>query len=306
MPLSDDLRNELAAIAPKRECDRLAELSALFHTAGTLRLHGRGHVSVVLDLAGSAVARRAFVLLRSFEIPADIRTYRRRAFDRAVRYQLQVDGAGRGLQVLNEAGIVTTALAPLSAPPRRVVARSCCRRAYLRGALIASGSLMGPRSPHLEIRAATREGAEFLADVAVGEGLHLGVQERDRHSVAYAKGLPGIRDLLLAAGANDLVLVLEERAVLAATRSQANRLANADHANLVRTSRAAQKQLHSVERLQRLNRLETLPFQLRDIADLRRNHPSLSVGELANKSNPPVSKATAYRRLQKLIYLSEQ
>ena len=34
MPLSDDLRNELAAIAPKRECDRLAELSALFHTAG--------------------------------------------------------------------------------------------------------------------------------------------------------------------------------------------------------------------------------------------------------------------------------
>src|SRR5262249_62245043 len=115
-------RTGLAAIAPKRGCARLAELSALFHTAGTLRLHGRGHVSVVLDLAGSAVARRAFVLLRSFEIPADIRTYRRRAFDRAVRYQLQVDGAGRGLQVLNDAWIVTTALAPLSAPPRRAVA----------------------------------------------------------------------------------------------------------------------------------------------------------------------------------------
>src|SRR5204863_8838507 len=64
MPLSDDLRNELAAIAPQRECDRLAELSALFHTAGALRIHGRGRVSVVLDVSGSAVARRAFTLLR--------------------------------------------------------------------------------------------------------------------------------------------------------------------------------------------------------------------------------------------------
>src|SRR5262249_28910413 len=174
------------------------------------------------------------------------------------------------------------------------------------GPVTAPGPPAAPGSPPLETGGATRGGAEFLADVAEGEGLHLGVQERDRHSVAYAKGLPGIRDLLLAAGANDLVLVLEERAVLAATRSQANRLANADHANLVRTSRAAQKQLHAVERLQRLNRLETLPFQLRDIADLRRDHPSLSVGELAKKSNPPVSKATAYRRLQKLIYLADE
>jgi cell division protein WhiA len=94
--------------------------------------------------------------------------------------------------------------------------------------------------------------------------------------------------------------------VLAATRSQANRLANADHANLVRTSRAAQAQLRAVERLTRLNRIETLTRQLREIADLRREHPSLSVRELAKKSNPPVSKATAYRRLQKLIYLADQ
>ena len=119
MPLSDDLRNELAAIAPQRECDRLAELSALFHTAGALRIHGRGRVSVVLDVSGSAVARRAFTLLRSFGVATDIHTYRRRAFDRGVRYQLHVDGSGRGVQVLNEAGIVTTGLAPLSAPPRR-------------------------------------------------------------------------------------------------------------------------------------------------------------------------------------------
>jgi DNA-binding protein WhiA len=306
MALSEELRNELAAIAPARECDRLAELSALFHTAGTLSLHGRGHVSAQLDLAGTSVARRAFSLLRSFDVSADIRTYRRRAFERGVRYQVHVDGDGRGLQVLEEAGVITTALAPLAKPPHRVVSRSCCRRAYLRGALLGAGSLSGPRSPHLEIRAGTREGADFLAAVAAAEELELTVLERDRHAIAYAKSSAAIRDLLLAAGANDLVLELDERAVLAATRSHANRLANADHANLVRTSRAARTQLRAVERLARTGRLDTLPGRLREIADLRLENPSLSVRELALKADPPVSKATAYRRLQKLVRAAEE
>ena len=305
MPLSDDLRNELAAIAPRRECDRLAELSALFHPAGALRIHGRGRVSVFLDVSDSAVARRAFTLLRSFGVSTDIRTYRRRAFDRGVRYQLEVDASGRGVQVLNEAGIVSTGLAPLSAPPKRVVARSCCRRSYLRGALIGAGSLSGPRSPHLEIRTPSREGAAFAAEVAAVEGLRLEVRERDQHAIAYAKGIAAIRDLLLAAGANDLVLVLEERAVVAETRSRANRLANADHANLVRTSRAAQAQLRAVERLTTAGRLSALPTPLVEMAELRREHPSLSTRELAAKSNPPVTKATAHRRLKRLIQLAE-
>ena len=41
MSLSDDLRNELAGIAPRQQCDRLAELSGLFHAAGTVHLRGR-------------------------------------------------------------------------------------------------------------------------------------------------------------------------------------------------------------------------------------------------------------------------
>jgi DNA-binding protein WhiA len=152
---------------------------------------------------------------------------------------------------------------------------------------------------------ATREGARFLAAVAEAEDLHVGVHERDRHALAYAKGTPAIRDLLLAAGANDLVLVLEERAVLAATRSRANRLANADHANLVRTSRAAQAQLRAVERLVRRGDLDSLGLRLREMAELRRENPSLSVRELALKTQPPVSKATAYRRLRQLVRLAE-
>src|SRR5438093_6382394 len=97
---SEDVRGELAAIAPARDCDRLAELSALFHFAGRLHLRGRGEVALHLDLASSAVARRAFALLRSFGVRSEIRTYRRRAFDRETRYQLHVEGGPRALQVL--------------------------------------------------------------------------------------------------------------------------------------------------------------------------------------------------------------
>jgi cell division protein WhiA len=298
--ISEDLRNELAAIEPRRDCDRLAELSALFHTAGSLHLKGRGEVAVHLDLAGSAVARRAFSLLRVFEVESEIRTYRRRAFDRSTRFQLHLTGEPRALQVLHEAGVLTANLAPLDRPPRRAVARSCCRAAYLRGALLGAGSLTGPRGAHLEIRAATQAGAQALADLAAAEGVQLNVAERGGHALAYAKAAETIADLLALAGASEAALTFDEAAVVGEARARANRLANADHANLVRAGRAAHVQLRAIQNLD----LDLLPRALREAGELRLRHPSATLVELAAKSRPPTTKATIHRRLQKLVRLS--
>ena len=229
MSLSEDLRNELAAIAPRKECDRLAELSGVFHSAGSVHLKGRGALALHLDVADSAVARRVFSLLRGFRVSSEIRTYQRRAFDGATRYQLHVAGDERALQVLHEAGVLSARLTPLASPPRRVIARACCRGAYLRGALLGGGSLSGPRAPHLELRSAEPEGADFVARVAAQEGVQLRVADRGRHAVAYAKGADAISGVLALAGAGRAVLLFEESAVMSATRSRANRLANADH-----------------------------------------------------------------------------
>jgi cell division protein WhiA len=302
--LSEDLRSELAAIAPRSECDRLAELSGLFHSAGSIHLRGRGEVAVHLDVAESSVARRAFSLLRAFGVASEIRTYQRRAFDGATRYQLHVAGGERALQVLHEAGILSARLTPLTTPPRRVVARACCRGAYLRGALLGGGSLTGPRSPHLEIRSAEPEGADFLAKLAAEEGIQLRALDRGRHSVVYAKGAEAIEGVLALAGAGRAVLVFEESAVMAATRSRANRLANADHANLVRTSRAAHEQLRAIERLRRTGAFVKLPPKLQEIGELRERHPTFSLRELALRCEPPTTKAAVHRRLQKLQQLS--
>jgi hypothetical protein len=293
--LSEDLRNELAGIAPRSGCDRLAELSGLFHSAGSVHLLGRGEVALHLDVANSAVARRAFSLLRSFGIHSEIRTYRQRAFDRPTRYQLHVTGEPRALQVMHEAGVLSAGLAPLERPPKRVVARQCCRGAYLRGALLGSGSLSGPRMPHLEIRRSGREGAEFLAALAPFR-----VVDRGRHAAAYAKGAEAIAGILAAAGASDAVLRFEERAVMGTTRARANRLANADHANLVRTGKAAHRQLRALRRLQKQGVLEGLPEPLHEAAALRLRNPSLSLRELGRRCRPPAGKAAMHRRLTAL------
>ena len=298
--LSDDLREELAAIAPARECDRLAEVSGLFHVAGRAHLRGRGSVDVHLDVGSSTVARRAFALLRALGVPSEIRTYPRTAFDRATRYQLHVEGAAAAYAVLHRAGVLDRSHRPLDNPPQRVVARRCCASAYLRGVLLGAGTLSGPRDAHLEIRAAEPEGARFVAKLAARLGAELHVQERRTHAAAYAKGVEAIADVLVAAGTTDVVLALEEQAVLAATRADANRLANADHANLVRTSRAAHAQLEALRQLD----VDALPEELREIASLRLRHPTASTAELARRCRPALTKASAYRRLRRLQELS--
>jgi DNA-binding protein WhiA len=298
--LSDDLRDELAQIAPARRCCGLAELSALLHTSGAWHLRS-GAIGVHLDLASGAVARRAFAVLRGLGVRSEIRTYRRRSFDRSTRYQLHVDVDDDALELLREAGVLSSSGAPLETPPKRVVGRSCCRAAYLRGALLGAGSLSGPRNPHLEIRLGSIGGASFVAALAAQEGVALATAERRGHAIAYAKGHEAIADVLALVGAGDTALALEEHAVLAAIRADANRLANADEANLERAARSAHRQLMAI----RAVGLDALPPELAEIAELRLRHPSASLGELAAKARPPLSRSAAHRRLQAVVRLSE-
>jgi cell division protein WhiA len=251
------------------------------------------------------VARRAFSLLRSYGVPCEIRTYRRRAFEQGTRYQLHLQDDARALQALNEAGVLDSNLVPLQRPPRRLVARPCCRAAFLRGTFLAAGSASGPRNAHLELRTADAESAHFLAELAAADGFALAVYERSRHAVAYAKGSETIADFLAFLGAQGAALRLGEEAVVAATRARANRLANADHANIVRTSRAADVQLRAIRRLEREGRLDELAPELGEIARLRVRHPTLSLRELARRCDPPATKAAAHRRLARLQRLAE-
>lgn len=276
----------------------------MFHTAGTVHLLGRGALSFHLDLAESAVARRAFAILRALRVESEIRTYRRHAFDRAGRTQLLVEGTMHAIAVLTEAGVLSGEGLPLDRPPGRVVARACCRSAYLRGAFLGAGSFSGPRSPHLEVRTALHAGAAFVRSVASAAGIRMRVVDRSSHSAAYAKSWEAIEAYLAVSGASETVLALEERALVAGLRADANRLANADHANLVRQSRSSRAQLDAARRLIADGSYATLAPTLQGAAELRVRYPFLSLRELAAKADPPVTKAAMAGRLARLVSIA--
>jgi hypothetical protein len=268
-----------------------------------VHLLGRGALSFHLDLVESAVARRAFSILRTLRVDSQIRTYRQRAFGRESRTQLHVDGTPHAIDVLGESGVLGREGLPLDRPPGRVVARSCCRSAYLRGAFLGAGSLSGPRSPHLEVRTPLHAGAAFVRSVASAAEVRMRVIDRASHSAAYAKSWEAIEGYLSVAGATAIVLALEERGLVAGLRADANRLANADHANLVRQSRSASAQLDAARALLESGSLERLAPTLQEAASLRLEHPSLSLRELAWRADPPVTKAAMAGRLARLVAL---
>ena len=266
-----------------------------------MHLLGRGRLSFHLDLAESSVARRAFAILRSLRVESEIRTYRSHAFERAPRTQLLVEGAEHAIDVLTDAGVLSRERLPLDRPPGRVVSRPCCRSAYLRGAFLGAGSLSGPRSLHLEVRTPLHAGAAFVRSVASAAGVRMRVIDRESHSAAYAKSWDAIEAYLAVAGAAETVLALEERALVAELRADANRLANADHANLVRQSRSAQAQLDAVRELVGTDAYDALPPTIQTAAELRLRYPSLSLRELGAKADPPVTKAAMAGRLARLV-----
>ncbi|HEX6723931.1 MAG TPA: DNA-binding protein WhiA, partial [Gaiella sp.] len=144
-------------------------------------------------------------------------------------------------------------------------------------------------------------GAAFVRSVASAAGVRMRVIDRDSHSAAYAKSWDAIEGYLSVSGATATVLALEERALVAGLRADANRLANADHANLVRQSSSAQAQLDAARALRAASAWERLPPSVAAAAELRLRHPSLSLRELAERADPPVTKAAMAGRLARLV-----
>ena len=155
MSFSEDVRHELVERPPARSCCRLAFLSGLIRHAGSLQVRSGGELAAVAELADPAAARLAFTLLRERGADCEILSFREHRFQRRNRVLLRIAG-GTSIQLLHEAGVLSEALTPLERPPRRLLNRACCRGAYLRGALVAAGSVSAPRQPaHLEVRTAS-------------------------------------------------------------------------------------------------------------------------------------------------------
>jgi hypothetical protein len=275
--VAGEVKGELARIHPARACCRRAELVGLMHGSGGAMLRTLDHAT-----ARTAV-HLATALGLAVDPPRPAVTDRRG--DRS-RHHLVVE-----LDPAVAAGWAWDA------------APACDRRSYLRGLLLASGSISFTSSgPHVEFVLRDEDiAASLLEHLADLDCRALMSERRGRH-VVYLKGQEEIGSLLRVVGANRGVLELETHRVGRDVRARLNRLLNAEEANLARTVRAAGRQLAAIATLDGEGRLATLADALRETAAARRRMPDADLDTLATALG--VSRSAVNHRLRRLVGLA--
>ena len=189
----------------------------------------------------------------------------------------------------------------------RLPARACCRRAALRGAFLACGSVADPhRSYHLEFYCRSDRTARALADLLAGLDVDAGVTRRRGHPLIYVKGATAVADVLALSGATRAVLALDDLLALRHTKNLTRRRVNSEAANAARSAVTAARQREAALRVSRGRRQDALTLALREAARLRIAHPDYTLAELAARARPAVSKAAMAYRLREIERLSRR
>lgn len=178
----------------------------------------------------------------------------------------------------------------------------CCRMAFMRGAFLAGGSVTDPEKRyHLELTTSHMQASREVSALLTEMGFAPHSVRRSGNSVIYFKQSEHIEDLLTTIGAPAAATEIMTTKVDKQLRNGINRAMNCDMANVNKTVDAAQEQTAAILRLQESGQLELLPEKLRQTALLRLANPEMSLQQLAERSDPPVSKSCVNHRLRKLV-----
>lgn len=308
MSLTRQVKQELARIDDAPECCSSWELKALLLRHGYYTIR-RGVQVLNITVDDNAVARKLFHLLRRAGVDSPLILRRQETRLRKNSYQVQVSGYDQvdALLIyldLKEAGRHLGLPRRHGALPRR----NCCRRAFLRGAFLAGGSISfsGRSGYHLEINSGGTDDAALA--VKMLEHFHIGASVRTRRDQAYLylKNAEAIADFLRIIGAGSALLQLESLRVIKSMRNRVNRLVNFETANLEKVIASAQQQLEVIASLERLVGLDNIPPSLREAARLRRAHPEVSLTELGGLLDPPVGKSGMHHRFRQMEKILEK
>lgn len=306
MSLTRQVKGELARSEKTLACCGSWELKALLLRHGYFTIRQKTHIlSVGVD--DIAVARRLFTLLRQAGVtaPGIIKQQQERL--QKNQYVIQVQGRDQvdALLVyldLKEAGHQISFFRRFTALPKR----DCCRKAFLRGAFLAGGSISISRRSgyHLEINCGGLEDAQIYQSILSHYNLVPLIRRRSGNVFFYFKNAEAVADFLRITGAGNTLLQFESMRVVKSMRNQVNRLVNCETANLEKVVASAQQQLEMIDRIDRLIGLANISPALREAAQLRRSFPEASLKELGELIEPPVGKSGMnhrFRQLKKLL-----
>jgi DNA-binding protein WhiA len=307
MSFTAEVKDELSRCNPVcPDCNR-AVLAAIVRIEGTLTISGRGGYRLEIATETASVARTAIRLLHAvFGLKTELST-RRSVLHKTYNYLITVPGQTRLPGALEGLGIIDpTSHMLMRGVPQDFVKKDCCAAAYLRGAFLAGGFISDPRGDfHFELTCEDEELAGGLSELMHRQGIDARIARRRNIYTVYLKGAERIVNFLAFVGAYRSVLAMENVRVVKAVRNDVNRAVNAEVANQAKASSAAADQVRNIELIAERQGLDTLPPALRDLAYLRLENPEVSLRELGQLADPPLSKSAVAHRVRRLDAIAE-
>lgn len=286
MSFSAEIKNELAKLYPKPRHCALAELLALTQFSGSLVALNHNDYSLTFRLENSLTAIKCFTLLRkTFNMKVDVMV--RTGHKNLKTYYIQ-------------------AISPdLVAIKNASLNSSCCKRSFIRGAFLSSGSVSDPqKSYHFEIVCPSEVLGQQLVELLESFAIEAKTVWRKSAYVVYIKEGAGIVDVLNIMGAHLSLMELENIRILKDMRNNVNRQVNCETANINKTVSASVKQMEDIKLIESTLGLNKLPLGLQEIAMVRLNNPDIPLKELGALLDPPIGKSGVNHRLRKLAEIA--
>ena len=320
MSFTAEVKDELSRLIPEHLQGCKAELAAFIHIQGKISggyrqesandANGniRSGSSYRLELATetAAVARTIVRLLHGiYQLKTEIGT-RKSPLHKTFSYLITVP-AQLGLEAaLLDLGIINSQGQQLGIDPA-LVDRPENAVAFLRGAFLAGGFISNPAGDfHFELVCPTEALANGLVAMLVSLGIPARSLSRRSSWLAYLKGVEPIADFLALTGAHVSRLSMENVLVTKSVRNDVNRRLNAEMANQAKSIDASMGQIRAIRLLAERQGLDSLPPALRQLAELRLTHPEVSLKELGELADPPLSKSAVYHRVRRIEAIARE
>ena len=306
---STKIKEELARHWSEGSHCQIAELSAIVSMCGKVTIDSREKYSVKVRTENLSVARKYFTLLtKTFNIETEVLVTTNKSNEN-VSYTVIVKKHEDAMRVLQASKLIDhdgEIGEEFSVVKNTVLRHNCCKRAFIRGAFLAAGSMSNPeKSYHIEIVCMSMKKAEQLQSVINSFGLDAKVVGRKRAYVVYLKEGSQIVDLLNIMEAPVALMEMENIRILKEMRNSVNRKVNCETANINKTVSAAMKQVEDIRYIRDTIGLKELPEGLREIAELRLEYPNETLKELGDLLQTPLGKSGVNHRLRKLSEIAE-
>ena len=296
MSFSGDVKTELCRASLDRPCCARAEAygALLYCSTFTSR-----EVRLITE-SESFASRLPLLLDRAFGLQFD-----RLPGDGERKYVFHLADKGKIHRIIDAFGF-DSRQSPVLHINFGLLEEECCRAAFLRGAFLAGGSVTEPaKGYHLELATSHAQASRELLALLTDMGRQPRHALRNSSQVIYFKNSEQIEELLTLMGAPVSAMELMNAKAEKELRNGVNRRVNCEAANLDKAVDAAQEQLEAIRRLYELDRVEGLNAALKETIVLRETYPELTLSQLAEEFEPPITKSCLNHRMRKLMELSK-